>query len=76
MGEATKILAPGVVYRELDLIKVKGKDTAVRVFEPIGLESEVDRKTQDEIKLWHQTLRAFRQQQWTRSRSTSSTCSA
>jgi adenylate cyclase len=64
VGEATKNLVPDVVYRELDLIKVKGKDTAVRVFEPIGLESEVDRKTQDEIKLWHQTLRAFRQQQW------------
>ena len=23
-----------------------------------------DKKTQDEIKLWHQTLRAFRAQQW------------
>jgi adenylate cyclase len=64
VGEATRNLVSDVVYRELDLIKVKGKDTAVRVFEPVGLESEVDKKTQDEIKLWHQTLRAFRAQQW------------
>jgi adenylate cyclase len=64
VGEATKNLVSDVVYRELDLIKVKGKDTAVRVFEPIGLESEVDKKTQDELKLWHQTLRAYRAQQW------------
>ena len=64
VGEATKELVKDVVYRELDLIKVKGKDTAVRVFEPVGLESEVDKKTQDELKLWHQTLRAFRAQQW------------
>ena len=70
VGEATKNLVPDVVYRELDLIKVKGKDTAVRVFEPIALESEVDKKTQDEIKLWHQTLRAFRRNSSTRSRST------
>jgi len=64
VGEATREGVRDVVYRELDLIKVKGKDTAVRVFEPLGLESEIDKKTQDELKLWHQTLRAFRAQQW------------
>jgi adenylate cyclase len=64
VGEATKNIVKDVVYKELDLIKVKGKDAAVRVFEPIGLESEVDKKTQDELKLWHQTLRAFRSQNW------------
>jgi adenylate cyclase len=64
VGEVTKDLVKDVVYRELDLIKVKGKDTAVRVFEPLGLEGEVDKKVLDELKLWHQTLRAFRAQQW------------
>jgi adenylate cyclase len=64
VGEATRELVKDVVYKELDLIRVKGKDTAVRVFEPIGPESEVDKKTQDELKLWHQTLRAYRAQQW------------
>jgi adenylate cyclase len=64
VGEATRELVKDVVYKELDLIKVKGKATAVRVFEPLGLESEVDKKTQDELKLWHQTLRAYRAQQW------------
>jgi adenylate cyclase len=64
VGEATREAVKEVVYRELDLIKVKGKDTAVRVFEPLGLESEVDKKAQDELKLWHQTLRAYRAQQW------------
>jgi len=64
VGEKTREIVKDVVYRELDLIKVKGKDTAVRVYEPLGLESEVDKKTQDELKLWHQTLRAYRAQQW------------
>ena len=45
-------------------IKVKGKDTAVRIYEPLGLEGDLDKKTQDELKLWHQTLRAYRSQQW------------
>jgi adenylate cyclase len=64
VGEATKELVKDVVWKELDLIKVKGKDTAVHVYEPIGLEGDVDKKTLDEIKLWHQTLRAYRAQQW------------
>ena len=64
VGEATKDLVKDVVYKELDLIKVKGKDTAVKIYEPIGLEGDVDKKTIEELKLWHQTLRAYRQQQW------------
>ena len=43
---------------------MKGKDEAITIFEPIGLESEVDRQAQEELRLWNQTLRAFRAQQW------------
>jgi adenylate cyclase len=64
VGEATRKLVKDVVFREIDRIKVKGKDEAVSVFEPIGLESEVDRKVLDELKLWHQALRSYRAQQW------------
>jgi adenylate cyclase len=53
-----------VVFREVDRIKVKGKDEAVTIYEPLGLEAQVDRKLQDELKLWNQTLRAYRAQQW------------
>ena len=53
-----------MVFKEVDRIKVKGKDTAVMVYEPIGLEGEVDKKTQDELKLWSQTVKAYRAQQW------------
>ena len=64
VGEATRNAVKDVVFREIDRIKVKGKDEAVTIYEPIGLESEVDKKLQDEIKLWNQTLRAYRAQQW------------
>jgi len=64
VGEATRRLAAGVVFREIDKIKVKGKEEAVTVYEPIGLESEVDKKTLDELKLWQQMLRSYRAQQW------------
>jgi adenylate cyclase len=52
------------VFKEIDRIKVKGKEEAVTIYEPLGLESEVEKKVLDEIKLWNQTLRAYRAQQW------------
>jgi len=64
IGEATRNLVKDVVWKELDLIKVKGKDTAVHVFEPIGIEGKVEKKVLDELKLWHQALKAYRAQQW------------
>ena len=64
VGEATRNLVKGVVYRELDRIRVKGKDEPVTIFEPLGLEGEVDKKVLDENKLWNQTIKAYRAQQW------------
>ena len=64
VGEATKAAVIDVVFREVDRIKVKGKDDAVTVYEPVGLEVEVDRKTRDELKLWNQTLKSYRAQRW------------
>ncbi len=64
VGETTRALVKDMVFREVDRIKVKGKDEAVTIFEPVGLESEVDKNVHEELKLWHQTLRAYRGQQW------------
>jgi adenylate cyclase len=64
VGEPTRNAVKDVVFREIDRIKVKGKDEAVGIYEPLGLEAEVERKAHEELKLWHQTLRAYRAQQW------------
>jgi adenylate cyclase len=64
VGEMTRNTVKDVVFKEIDRIKVKGKDEAVSIYEPLGLDGEVERAQLDEIKLWHQTLRAYRAQQW------------
>jgi adenylate cyclase len=64
VGEATRNQVKDVVFREVDRVKVKGKEESVTIYEPLGLEAEVDRKMQDELKLWNQALRAYRAQQW------------
>ncbi len=64
VGEATRDLAKDVVFREVDRIKVKGRDEALTVYEPLGLEGEIDAKRLEELRLWHRTLRAYRDRQW------------
>jgi len=64
VGEPTRNAVQDVVFREVDRIKVKGKDEAVTIYEPLGLEGEVERKVLDELKLWNQALRAYRAQAW------------
>lgn len=64
VGEVTKSQVKDVVFKEVDKIKVKGKDEALTIYEPLGLESEVTKDQQEELKLWQQTLRAYRSQQW------------
>ncbi len=64
VGEATRAEVPEVVYRELDRVKVKGKEAPVAIYEPIGLAGEIDKPTQDELKLWGQALKLYRAGDW------------
>jgi adenylate cyclase len=64
VGEASRKLVEDVVFKEIDKIKVKGKDEAITIYEPIGMETHVEKKVLDELKLWHQTLRQYRSMQW------------
>ncbi len=64
VGESTKQEAPEFVYRELDLVRVKGKDKPAAVFEPLGLVGEVGQTVLEEIKLFQHALRSYRKQDW------------
>jgi adenylate cyclase len=64
VGVTTKQAVKDIVFRELDRVKVKGKDEPVEIYEPIGIEGQVEQKKLDEIKLWHKALRAYRAQNW------------
>ena len=59
VGEATRRQVGEVAWREVDRIKVKGKDRVVTVFQPLA--AALDR---EESQLWTQTLRAYRAAQW------------
>ncbi len=64
VGETTKQEVPEFVYREVDMVRVKGKVQPVAIFEPLGLQGEVGQDVMEEIKLFHQALRHYRKQEW------------
>ena len=64
VGESTEKLVKDVIFRELDRIRVKGKNEPVVIFEPLCMESELDKKLKDELRLWRDVLKAYRTQSW------------
>jgi adenylate cyclase len=64
VSESTKDAVPDYAYRELDIVRVKGKDKPVGIYEPLGPASSVDKRMQDELKLYRQALKYYRAQQW------------
>ena len=65
IGETTRAEAgDDIVYREIDRVRVKGKDQAVAIYEPLGLASVLGESRQSELRLWQTVLQAYRLQRW------------
>ncbi len=64
VGEGTKAAAPDFVFQEIDRVRVKGKDIAVAIFEPVGLQGQVDQAKLGEIELFQHALKFYRSQNW------------
>ncbi|HKA38899.1 MAG TPA: adenylate/guanylate cyclase domain-containing protein, partial [Burkholderiales bacterium] len=64
IGEGTRKLITGFVLREVDRVRVKGKDEPVVIYQPLGLEGQVGQAKLNEIKLWNQALKLYRNQEW------------
>ncbi len=64
VGESTRRMVEDLAWREIDRIKVKGKDEAITVYEPLGPAAELDETMEEELRLWGQALRAYRARNW------------
>jgi adenylate cyclase len=64
IGEETQKHLPDLVVRELDKVKVKGKDIAVTIYEPLGFQGSVSEVTLNALSLFNSALSSYRAQQW------------
>ena len=64
VSETTRAAVPDYVYRELDVVKVKGKDQPIIIYEPIAPAIEVTDDEFKEISLNEQAQLNYRVQDW------------
>ncbi len=64
VGEGTRHAVSDIIFRELDLVCVKGKNQPVAIYEPLGLEGQLDKSLLDEISLFEQALKNYRAMEW------------
>jgi adenylate cyclase len=64
ISEETKIMLPDIVFRELDKVRVKGKDIPVSIYEPLGPAERIAPSKQDELQQFQQAIAHYRAQEW------------
>jgi len=63
-SEFTRHAVPEFEYRELDRVRVKGKDKPVTIYEPLGLLENIDKSERKLLKQFHIGIKQFRAQNW------------
>jgi len=64
IGEETVTGLDGFLLRHIDRVKVKGKDKAVDIFEPLCLDAEANDELRERVARYHEALDIYHARQW------------
>ncbi|MBL8525101.1 MAG: HAMP domain-containing protein [Betaproteobacteria bacterium] len=64
VGQQTRELATGLIYRELDKVRVRGKSVAVHIFQPLAREGDFSGEQIALLEQHHAAIHAFRNRNW------------
>ncbi len=64
VSDGTMQRVPDMAFREIDLVRVKGKGEPVAIYEPLGLEKELDEETRASSARFAEILVRYRSQDW------------
>ncbi|MDP6353331.1 MAG: adenylate/guanylate cyclase domain-containing protein [Alphaproteobacteria bacterium] len=62
--ESTMRAAPAFVYRELDRVRVKGRQGAVGIYEPLGENGAAGEEQAGRLRRFHEALELHRERKW------------
>jgi adenylate cyclase len=66
VSESTKAAVPEYIYRELDVVRVKGKEEPIGIFEPVASGAEIAPEELAELDTYEEALQCYRNQEWQR----------
>ena len=64
VGEDTRKQLPDWVFREMDRVRVKGRDGPLAIYEPVGLRTAITPQQYDDITRFELMLQHYRRQDW------------
>lgn len=67
VGEETRKRLPGIVFRELDRVRVKGRHEPVTIYEPLGFAGNIESAIMEEQELFHHMLSHYHAAEWNES---------
>jgi len=63
-SEYTKHAVPEYEYRELDRVRVKGKNKSVTIYQPLGLSTTISESEKKLLQQFHLSIKSYRMQDW------------
>ena len=64
VSRSTRDAVPELAYRELDRVRVKGRDKPVAIYEPLGPKDAVEGDVRKELELYREAVKLYRAQNW------------
>ena len=64
VNERTRDLVPDFGFRELDIVRVKGKTRPAAIFEPLGPTADISQQTTEMLDAYAEAIAAYRVKQW------------
>ena len=64
VSRETRDAVPELGYRELDRVRVKGRNKPVSIYEPLGPRDALEDKVCDELEFYREAVKLYRAQNW------------
>jgi len=64
VSQVTQAATTGILYRDIDRVRVKGKDEPITIYEPMGYENSLSTTEKQHIAQWNAFINLYRSQEW------------